>query len=93
MTDDELRAEVDAFLAEGGRGEFEDLEVPQLTCVARFSRPMPTLNASGIASRSLLHYVVENPFGRATATTLSIGAISDAISVSSSVRESAAHTA
>ncbi len=94
MTDDELRAEVDAFLAEGGRGEFEEREVPNLTrYVASFKGPMLILNASGIASGSVLYCDVENAFGHAAATTWSTGAISGAIRANSSVQESARHTA
>lgn len=93
MTDDELMAEVNGFLAEGGRGEFEDLEGPHLITIARFYGPMPVFNASGVTGRAPFYCEVENTFGRPAATNWSIGTISAAPAASSSVRESAAHTA
>jgi hypothetical protein len=92
VTDDELMAEVEGFLAQGGRGEFEDLGGLHLT-ITTFSRPMFVLNASGDAGYGPFRCDVENMFGRPAATNWSIGAISAAPSASSSVKESAANTA
>jgi hypothetical protein len=92
MTDDELIAEVEGFLAQGGRGEFEELGDLRLT-IFRFNRTMPVLNASGNARYAPFRCEVVNTFGRPAATNWSTGAISAAPSVSLSVRESPAHTA
>jgi hypothetical protein len=91
VTDEELMAEVEGFLAQGGRGEFEDMGGLHLTFFT-FNRPMLALSASDNAGYVRFHCEVENTFGRLAATNWSIGPISASPSATSSLRESAAHT-
>lgn len=90
MTDDELMAEVNLFLSEGGRGEADDLEgTPEGTYLASLNSPLPAFNEWKISAGFAPVVRLYNRFATATAAALSSGSAS----TSSAGMESATHPA
>ncbi len=90
MTDDELMAEVNMFLAEVGRGESEDLEgTPEGTYLASLSRPVPAFNEWKISAGYAPVVRIYNRFATAAAGVWTGGEVS----TSSAGMENAAHPA